>query len=128
MHNVPDGAARYGRRRQSARMAGLALYCAALALALGVVAVAVLLHSIPHVPQTLPLPSPGASPAYHVNTCSPTCTFRLRSAGKIPGVDVALILIAGFGSLLAGIGATACGTVAVGKLGRRNLSRTESET
>jgi hypothetical protein len=125
MHNVPDGAARYGRRRQSARMAGLALYCAALALALGVVAVAVFLHSSPHVPN---FASPGASLSSQVTTCRPSCTLPLRSAGKIPGVDVALIRIAGFGSLLAGVGAIGCGAVAVSKLRRGNLSRTETDT
>jgi hypothetical protein len=124
MDDLPDGAARYGGRRPSARIAGLALYCVALAVALGVVAVAVFLHSSPHLPH---FPSPGASLSSSATTCWPTCTVPLRSAGRIPSVDIAMIRIAGFGSLLAAIGAIACGTVAVSKLGRRKLSRPDSE-
>ena len=105
-------------------MAGLAAYCAALALALGVVAIALFLHSSPHLPH---FPIPGASLSSSATTCWPTCTVPLRSAGKTPGVDIALIRIVGLGSLVAGIGAIACGTMAVSKFGRRNLSRTDSE-
>jgi len=114
--NVPDGAVRYSRRRQSARIAGLAAYCAAVAIALGVVAVAVFLRSLPHFPPVR-FPSPGTS-----LTCGfPSCEVPLRSGPKMP--DVLLVQIAGIGSVLAGIGAIACGTVAVIKLRPRKRDR-----
>jgi hypothetical protein len=117
MDKVPNGAVHQGRRVQSARMAGLAAYCAALAIALAVIAVVVLLHSGPHLPPLSQFPSPGAS------LSSPGTEIPLVSAGKTPGVDVRLVQIAGLGSLLAAIGAIACGTVAVNKLLRRKRER-----
>jgi hypothetical protein len=120
MANVPDGAVRYGRRRQSARIAGLAACCAALAIALGVVTVAVFLsrtsHYIQHAIQGLP--SPGAS------LSSPGTKFPLIT-GKTPGVDL-LVQITGIGSLLAAIGALACGTAAVITLQRRKREQPET--
>jgi hypothetical protein len=101
-------------------MAGLAAYCGAVAVALGVIAVAVFLSRTPHViPQIPQIPSPGAS------LPPPGTKFPLVYAGKMSGADILLVQIAGFGSLLAGIGAIACGTVAVVLLLRRKREQPE---
>jgi hypothetical protein len=120
MDNVPPGAIRYRRWPLSARMSsGLAVLFVVVAVVLGVVTFLELRDLRDVVAAKIPqLPSPDAQ-------LPRSGSVRLVYAGKVAGVNIALLQLAGIGSFLAAIGAIACGTVSGITLRRRRRAQSE---